>query len=141
MVPVYQSFDNQAEPPYYRIVKKKRSHLEHIVQKWLDYLEVDASYESIKIPYQLNYLPDWVVETCRGTFYIEAKGILSTRDMTKYLAVKKELKKGEELVFVFGNPAAKVQRRSATHAEWADSHEFTWFDVNQLGKLKEYVNP
>ena len=116
----------------------------------------DLEYHPQAIEYTINhkYYPDWVIggepfgigTTVIGiskTIYIEAKGMFrESSELAKYVAVKKQLKPEEELVFLFQKPAApiyfKAKRKDGTklqHFEWAELHGFRWFTVETIKEI------
>lgn len=71
--------------------KKTRNKFEQKLEKQLQKAKVPFKYESERIPYILarHYIPDFVVTTCTGKVYIEAKGYLRPEARSKMVAVKK----------------------------------------------------
>lgn len=107
-----------------------RSNLEQTVSKILG---SHWKYEQWRIPYiqERTYLPDF----SKGLMHIEVKGRFKPGEQAKYLAVRKCLPKGEELIFVFSNPNKKVRKNSKlTMGEWATLKGFRYYSVNFLPK-------
>lgn len=83
-------------------------------------------YEPHKISYRIDhsYTPDFYdAET--DTYY-ETKGLFSSADRTKILAVI-EQNPGINIVLVFMNPHLKLSKKSkTTYADWANRHGIEW---------------
>ena len=73
---------------------------------------------------------------------LEAKGrFWDYPEYSKYIHVRKALPKNYELVFLFQKPyspmpGAKVRKDGTkrTHAEWAETNNFTWYSEETLPK-------
>lgn len=70
---------------------KTRNKFEQGLERQLKRARVVYKYESEKIPYILarHYIPDFVITTCTGKIYIEAKGYFRPEARSKMVAVKK----------------------------------------------------
>tara|TARA_B100001250_G_C19433114_1_gene628392 strand:- start:143 stop:577 length:435 start_codon:yes stop_codon:yes gene_type:complete len=100
-----------------------------------------------KICYTIEhtYEPDFR-KVFKGTEYLlEAKGrFWDHAEYSKYIWIRKNLKKNQELVFLFLNPSAPMpqakKRKDGTkrsHAEWAEKNNFRWF--SELTLPKEWI--
>lgn len=86
-----------------------------------------------------NYTPDFK----HRDIYIEAKGrFMDSSEASKYLWIRKKLKKNEELVFLFMKPNtpfphAKKRKDGTkrTHAEWAEKNNFRWFTEETIEEI------
>ncbi len=67
-----------------------RNKFETKIYQQLKKAKVEFKYESEKIPYVLNYIPDFIVHTVKGKVYIECKGYLRPEHKTKMAAVKRQ---------------------------------------------------
>jgi len=73
---------------------------------------------------------------------LEAKGrFWDYAEYSKYIHIREALPKGYELVFLFQKPfspmpGAKVRKDKTkrTHAEWAETNNFTWYSEDTLPK-------
>lgn len=93
-------------------------------------------YETTKFTYELThtYLPDWIDPSRQ--IMIETKGLFSSKDRTKALAIKK-LYADWRLIFVFQNPNKMLSKKSkTTYHMWALAHGFESMDVYQIATLK-----
>ena len=91
-----------------------------------------------KVPYvvQHNYEPDFI----KDKILIEAKGrFWDHAEYSKYIWIRKSLPATMELIFLFQKPYAPMpgakKRKNGTkrtHAEWAESNEFTWYSEETL---------
>ena len=94
-----------------------------------------------KIPYVIehNYTPDFK----HKDIYIEAKGrFMDSSEASKYIWIRKRLKKNEELVFLFmkpNTPMPHAKKRKdgtkRTHAEWAEKNNFRWFTEETIEEI------
>lgn len=129
----------------YRDIKVDSKWEESLVQG----LFKDFEYHPEKIHYtkpetKHTYQPDWKINKFKKIIYIEAKGrFRSKEEYTKYLHVREALEENEELVFLFmkpknAMPGAKKRKDGTvrTHAEWAESNGFRWYDENSI---KEFI--
>lgn len=129
--------------------------------KWEEALNTgimkDFEYHPIALEYtkpetKHKYHPDWVfsqyVTGMNGLnielkIYIEAKGrFRSIEEMKKYIHIQDGLLYEEELVFLFQKPnlpifGAKARKDGTkkSHAEWAEDHNFRWFDESTIRTL------
>jgi len=94
----------------------------------------DFSLHCCKIPYTSfhEYNPDFVLTTDQGRLIVEVKGFFQdSAEARKYKDVREALDEGDELVFVFDKPNAKLpwstRRKDGsyfTHIEWATRNGF-----------------
>jgi hypothetical protein len=108
----------------------------------------DLKYHPTKLQYTVpssnhSYEPDWELKLGGKVIYIEAKGRFRDRaEFTKYLHIRESLTNEQELVFLFmkpNNALPGAQRRKdgtrRTHAEWAETNDFRWFDETNITTL------
>ena len=89
-----------------------------------------------------KYEADFVKEIDGKTILLEAKGrFWDYAEYSKYIHVRKALPENYELVFLFQKPyspmpGAKVRKDGTkrTHAEWAETNNFTWYSEETLPK-------
>jgi|TARA_R110000787_G_scaffold163729_2_gene276889 hypothetical protein len=104
----------------------------------------DWSHHGEKIAYTVDhtYEPDFR-RTFNGVEYLlEAKGrFWDHAEYSKYIWIRKSLKENQELIFIFAQPQAAMpaakKRKNGTkrsHAEWADTNDFTWYSEYNLPK-------
>ena len=106
-----------------------RSGLEVTLGKYLKDLGVDARYEAIKIEWEdltyRTYTPDFILP---NGIIIEAKGLFTTNDRRKHLAVKKQ-HPNLDIRFVFENSRRKLSKGAkSTYASWCERHKFMYAD-------------
>ena len=97
-------------------------------------------YESIKYIIKKNYEVDFAKTINDKTILLEAKGrFWDYQEYNKYVWVRKVLKPNQELVFLFLSPYAPMpqakRRKNGTkrsHAEWAETNNFTWYSEDNL---------
>ncbi len=98
-------------------------------------------YDTIKYNVPKKYEPDFVkVFDENKVILIEAKGrFWDYAEYSKYIHVRDALEDNAELVFFFQKPLAPMpqskKRRDGTkrtHAEWAETNNFRWFDEDTL---------
>ena len=116
----------------YRVARKNgyRSGLEHRVAILLKELKVKYSYESIKI--------EWY-----NGIIIETKGIFTTSDRRKHIAIKKQHPK-LDIRFVFENSRKKLRKGAkSNYAQWCIKYGFRYYDriipedwIKEKGKNK-----
>ena len=95
-----------------------------------------------KIEYVIHhkYEPDFVKEIDETIILLEAKGrFWDHAEYSKYIHVRKALPDTTELVFLFQKPFAPMpgatKRKDGTkrtHAEWAETNNFTWYSEDTL---------
>ena len=95
-----------------------------------------------KIDYTINhrYEPDFVKIMDDKIILLEAKGrFWDHAEYSKYIHIREALPKGTELVFLFQKPYAPMpqakRRKNGTkrsHAEWAETNNFTWYSEDNL---------
>ena len=98
--------------------------------------------DTIKYVVHHKYEADFVREIAGKTIVIEAKGrFWDYAEYSKYIHVRKALPENYELVFLFQKPYSpmpnsKVRRDGTkrTHAEWAETNNFTWYSEETLPK-------
>ena len=98
--------------------------------------------DTIKYVVHHKYEADFVREIDGKTILIEAKGrFWDYAEYSKYIHVRKALPENYELVFLFQKPYSpmpnsKVRRDGTkrTHAEWAETNNFTWYSEKTLPK-------
>ena len=98
--------------------------------------------DTIKYVVHHKYEADFVREIEGKTILIEAKGrFWDYAEYSKYIHVRKALPENYELVFLFQKPYSpmpnsKVRRDGTkrTHAEWAETNNFTWYSEETLPK-------
>jgi hypothetical protein len=95
-----------------------------------------------KIEYVIHhkYEPDFVKEIDSKIILLEAKGrFWDHAEYSKYIHVRTALPDTTELVFLFQKPFAPMpgaaKRKNGTkrtHAEWAETNNFTWYSEDTL---------
>jgi hypothetical protein len=95
-----------------------------------------------KIEYVIHhkYEPDFVKEIDSKIILLEAKGrFWDHAEYSKYIHVRTALPHTMELVFLFQKPFAPMpgatKRKDGTkrtHAEWAETNNFTWYSEDTL---------
>jgi len=106
-----------------------RSGLEHTVSIYLKERNYKFMYEEIKIEWEdlayRTYTPDFVLD---NGIMIETKGLFTTADRRKHLAVKKQHPK-LDIRFVFTNSRTKLRKGAkSTYGEWCIKHGFRYYD-------------
>ena len=101
----------------------------------------ECEHHPEKIPYFIehNYTPDFI----KGNIIIEAKGrFMDAAEARKYIWIRKALKPGQELVFLFYRhstpmPHAKARKDGTkfTHGAWATKNNFRWFTEDTITKI------
>ena len=94
-------------------------------------LGVSFEYESTKVPYilQCNYTPDFILP---NGIYLEAKGLFTSEDRRKILAVKKDHPE-IDLRMVFQAPFNKISKKSkTTYAAWCEKHSIPWTSYHNI---------
>jgi len=94
-------------------------------------LGVKFEYESTKVPYilQCNYTPDFILPS---GIYLEAKGLFTSEDRRKILAVKKDHPE-IDLRMVFQAPFNKLSKKSkTTYASWCEKHSIPWTSYHNI---------
>ena len=115
----------------YRVARKNgyRSGLEHKIAILLKQLKVRYTYESIKIEWEdlayRTYTPDFILY---NGIIIETKGIFTTSDRRKHIAIKKQHPK-LDIRFVFTNSRRKLRKGAkSSYAEWCIRYGFRYCD-------------
>lgn len=106
-----------------------RSGLEHTVSIYLKERNYKFMYEEIKIEWEdlayRTYTPDFVLD---NGIMIETKGLFTTADRRKHLAVKKQHPK-LDIRFVFTNSRTKLRKGAkSSYGEWCTKHGFRYYD-------------
>ncbi len=106
-----------------------RSGLEHTVSIYLKERNYKFMYEEIKIEWEdlayRTYTPDFVLD---NGIMIETKGLFTTADRRKHLAVKKQHPK-LDIRFVFTNSRTKLRKGAkSNYGEWCIKHGFRYYD-------------
>ena len=122
-----------------------RSGLEHTVSIYLKERNHKFMYEEIKIEWEdlayRTYTPDFVLD---NGIMIETKGLFTTADRRKHLAVKKQHPK-LDIRFVFTNSRTKLRKGAkSNYGEWCIKHGFRYYDriipedwLKEKGKNKQ----
>ena len=112
-------------------------------QEELQHWEHHKGIIEYSIPHK--YHPDFIRILEDKVIYLEAKGrFWDYAEYSKYVWIREALKEqiGElELVFLFQKPfapmpGAKIRKNGTkrTHAEWAETNNFTWYSEETLPK-------
>jgi len=107
-----------------------------ILQDWKHHWDV------IQYVVEHKYEADFVREIDGKTILLEAKGrFWDHAEYSKYIHIRKVLPKNTELIFLFQKPfspmpGAKVRKDGTkrTHAEWAETNNFTRYSEETLPK-------
>jgi len=107
---------------------------ETILQDWKHH------YDSIKYIIKKDYAVDYAKTIEDKTILLEAKGrFWDHAEYSKYIWIRKALPSNMELVFLFQKPfspmpGATVRKNGTkrTHAEWAETNNFTWYSEDTL---------
>lgn len=104
-----------------------RSGLEQKLALYLTNLRVNYSYESIKIEWEdlayRTYTPDFILG---NGIIVETKGMFTTMDRRKHLAIKKQHPK-LDIRFIFENSKRKLRKGAkSTYAQWCDKYGFEY---------------
>jgi hypothetical protein len=102
-----------------------RSGLEIKIAAALEEQNIGYAYESMKIEWEdlsyRTYTPDFVLD---NGIIIETKGMFTTADRRKHLAIKKQHPK-LDIRFVFENSRRKLRKGAkSTYGMWCDKHGF-----------------
>ena len=100
------------------------------------------NWDNIDYIVKHKYEPDFVKIIDNKTILIEAKGrFWDYAEYSKYIHIRNSLPDNYELVFLFQKPfspmpGAKVRRDGTkrTHAEWAETNNFKWYNEESLPK-------
>ena len=120
-----------------------RSGLEHKVSQYLDDLNINYSYEGIKIEWEdlayRTYTPDFILH---NNIIIETKGMFTAIDRRKHLCIKKQHPE-LDIRFVFTNSNRKLRKGAkSTYAQWCIRYDFRYFNrIIPEEWLKEKVKP
>ena len=109
---------------------------ETILQDWKHH------WDNIDYVVKHKYEPDFVKLIDNKTILLEAKGrFCDYAEYSKYIHIREALPKGYELVFLFQKPFAPMPQAKKrkdgtkrTHAEWAETNNFTWYNEESLPK-------
>ncbi len=107
---------------------------ETVLQDWQHH------WELISYIVKHKYEPDFVKEIEGKTILLEAKGrFWDYPEYSKYIHIRTALPENTELVFLFQKPFAPMpgakmrkDRTKRTHAEWAETNNFTWYSEDTL---------
>lgn len=121
-----------------------RSNLETLTAKLLDEHNLDYEYETVKLPFFVRvrggvckacndgdvfqsrtYIPDFVLGPVDGRYYVEAKGILSASERTKFLGILAS-HPGIKIYFVFGSNNKLNKHKDVRYSDWCDKHGFEY---------------
>ena len=99
-------------------------------------------WDTIKYVVHHKYEADFVKEFDGKIILLEAKGrFWDYAEYSKYIHIRDALPDNYELVFLFQKPfspmpGAKVRRDGTkrTHAEWAETNNFRWYNEESLPK-------
>ena len=108
-----------------------RSQLERKVHAFLEANEIEASYESKRLPYTLihTYTPDWQLPS--GVL-VEAKGLWEPEDRTKLKAILDQ-HPGIDLRMIFSAPYQQIRRGSSTtYGDVCDKLGIKWSALYDL---------
>ena len=106
-----------------------RSGLEHKVSQYLDDLNINYSYEGIKIEWEdlayRTYTPDFILH---NNIIIETKGMFTAIDRRKHLCIKKQHPE-LDIRFVFTNSNRKLRKGAkSSYGEWCIKYGFRYYD-------------
>jgi hypothetical protein len=110
-----------------KVKAKLRSGLEDRIAAQLVEAGVSYEYEKLKVPYSIphTYNPDFILG---NGIIVESKGLFSSDDRTKHLAVKKQ-HPHLDVRFVFSRSASPLYKGSkSTYATWCEKHGFPYAD-------------
>lgn len=110
-----------------KVKAKLRSGLEDKIAAQLDAAGITYEYEHTKLPYSIphSYTPDFWLH---NGIIIEGKGLFTSEDRTKHLAVQKQ-HPHLDIRFVFSRSASPLYKGSkSTYASWCDKHGFKYAD-------------
>ena len=135
----------RVSPRQRAIAKVYLSGLEEKIGEQLKKLEVNAEYESFKIPYivpviQRTYTPDYLLP---NGIVLELKGLFVLEDRKKHLLIKEQYP-NLDIRFVFSNSKTKLRKGAKScYAEWCEKHGFNYADkevplswIQEKSKLK-----
>ena len=105
-----------------------------ILKKW------EHHWDNIDYIIKHKYEPDCVKKIKGQTILLEAKGrFWDFAEYSKYIHIRTALPKNYELIFLFQKPfapmpAAKKRKDGTkrTHAEWAETNNFKWYNEESL---------
>jgi hypothetical protein len=121
-----------------------RSGLELSVSEKLKEKNIKFLYEALKIEWEdlayRTYTPDFILY---NGIIIETKGLFTTADRRKHLAIKKQHPK-LDIRFVFENSKKKLRKGAkSNYAEWCIKYGFKYYDriipedwIKERGKNK-----
>ena len=110
-----------------KVKAKLRSGLEDRIAAQLEEAGITYEYEKLKVPYSIphTYNPDFILE---NGIIVEGKGLFTSEDRTKHLAVKKE-HPHLDVRFVFSRSSSALYKGSkSTYASWCEKHGFPYAD-------------
>lgn len=111
-----------------------------LLKNWMYHKDETGTPIEVEYFMEHRYFPDFIKKFGDLIYYIEAKGRLWTSaEAAKYVAIKRNLKENERLVFLFANPhlplpGAKKRKDGTkrTHMEWANSNEIEWYTADSF---------
>ena len=106
-----------------------RSGLELKTAQYLESLHASYRYEEVKIEWEdltyRTYTPDFVLH---NGIIIETKGMFTSADRKKHLAIKKQHPK-LDIRFVFENSKRKLSKGAKTrYYQWCNKYDFDYYD-------------
>lgn len=110
-----------------KVTAKLRSGLEDKIAAQLLEAGMGYEYEKLKVPYSIphTYNPDFILE---NGIIIEGKGLFTSEDRTKHLAVKKQ-HPNLDVRFVFSRSASPLYKGSkSTYATWCEKNGYPYAD-------------
>lgn len=110
-----------------KVIAKLRSGLEDKIAAQLQEAGVGYEYEKLKVPYSIphTYNPDFVLS---NGIIVEGKGLFTSEDRTKHLAVKKQ-HPHLDVRFVFSRSASPLYKGSkSTYATWCEKNGYPYAD-------------
>ncbi len=104
-----------------------RSSFEDKIKEQLDDSKANYEYESERLEYKCQYIPDFILHTQGGKkIYIEAKGYFDPDSIKKMIAVFKE-HPDKDIRMVFQNGSNKIRKGSkATYGDWCEKRGVKW---------------
>lgn len=110
-----------------KVVAKLRSGLEDKIAAQLQEAGIAYEYEKLKVPYSIphTYNPDFILS---NGIIIEGKGLFTSEDRSKHLAVKKQ-HPHLDVRFVFSRSASPLYKGSkSTYATWCEKNGYPYAD-------------
>ncbi len=112
------------------LVRKKakaagfRSGLEQLVAGWLDELDCEWEYETMRLPWVENhfYKPDFILP---NGVIIEVKGRFTGKDRAKHLKVRKQ-HPDLDIRFLFQTDNTLSPKSTTRYSEWCEKNGFLY---------------